>query len=140
MSGKVWLGSIFIKEEGGFDIIMRALNHYNRRLHRISGSPEIAGAAMLGSVLQSESVKTASRLRPIADRMRAGLAGDATALAALEDDIEMIEKAMVCYGSDARKAAEGAHPYYAALVEGNAHHRDDVRILDDCIRRLKRYG
>ncbi len=139
MPEKVWVGSIFIKDEGGFDIIMRALNHYNRRLHRISDSPEIAGAgAMFASILQSESVRTAPRLRPIADRLRAGLA-DASALAALEDDIEIIEKAMVCYRSDSQKAIENVDGYYTGLAEGNKYYRQDVKILDDCIARLKRY-
>ena len=39
MDGQTWIGSIFIKDEGGFEIIMRALNHYNRRLHHISEDP-----------------------------------------------------------------------------------------------------
>ena len=140
MSEKVWLGSIFIKDEGGFDIIMRALNHYNRRLHRISESPEIADAgAMFGSILQSESMKTAPKLKPIADRLRAGLA-DASALAALEDDVEIIEKAMICYKSDAQKALDSVHEYYTKLVEGNEHFQNDIAVLDNCIQKLKQYN
>ena len=140
MPGGAWLGSIFIRDEGGFEIVMRALNHYNRRLRRISESPEVAGAgAMFGSILQSESMKVAPRLKAVADRLRAGLA-DPSALAELEGDVGLMEKAMVCYGSDCRKAAAGAHAYYAGLVEGNPHYRDDAGILDDCIRRLKGYG
>ncbi len=140
MPEKVWIGSIFIKDEGGFEIIMRALNHYNRRLRRISESPEIADAgAALGSILQSESMRTAPLLRPIADRLRAGLS-DASALAALEGDMEIIERAMVCYRSDSQKAVDGAHKYYTRLAEGNEHYRQDLSILDDCIRRMKKYG
>jgi len=139
MPEKTWVGSIFIKDEGGFDIIMRALNHYNRRLHRISESPEIADAgAMFGSILQSESARTAPRLKPVADRLRAGLA-DASSLAALEDDVEIMERAMICYKSDAQKAADNVHEYYAKLVEGNEHYRGDIGALDGCIRKLKRY-
>lgn len=140
MSGKVWLGPIFIRDEGGFEIIMRALNHYNRRLRRISDSPELAGAgATLGSVLQSESMRVAPRLKSIANRLRAGLT-DPSELAALERDVEIIEKAMICYGSDSRRAADGVHEYYAGLVEGNEHYRRDMQTLDSSIARLKRYG
>jgi len=140
MSGKVWLGQIFIRDEGGFELIMRALNHYNRRLRRISDSPELAGAgAALGSVLQSESARVAPRLKSIANRLRAGLT-DPSELAALERDIEIIEKAMVCYRSDSQRAADGLHGYYAALVEGNEHYRRDMSVLDSSVERLKRYG
>lgn len=140
MTDGVWTGPIFLADEGGFDIVMRALNHYNRRLRHISDSPEVSGAgAMFGSILQSEAMKVAPRLKPIAERLRAGLL-DISALAALEDDLDVLEKAMTCYGSDAQKASENAHEYYAKLVEGNAHYRDDVKILEGCIARLKRYG
>ena len=137
---RAWLGQIFIGDEGGFDVIMRALDHYGRRLRHVLGSPEIAGAAaMLGSILQSESARTARRLGPIADRLRAGLT-DASVLAGLEGDVDTIERAMACYRSDCRKAAGGAHPYYAGLVEGNAHYMQDLAVLDDCIRKLRMYG
>ncbi len=137
---RIWTGSIFIADEGGFDIIMRALNHYNRRLRRISQSPEISEAgAMFGSILESEAGKTIPKLKPIADRLRAGL-GDMSKLAALKDDVKIIEKAMTCYKSDAQKAADDVHEYYSSLVEGNAHYRDDIRIMDGCISRLKQYS
>lgn len=137
MPDTAWTGSIFIRDEGGFELIMRALNHYNRRLRRISASPEIAGAgAMFGSVLGAEAARTVPLLGPIAGRLRAGLA-DPAALAAVEGDIGIIEKAMVCYKADAAKAADGAHAYYAGLVEGNAHYRGDVDAIDGAIARLK---
>lgn len=139
MSDKVWLGSIFIKNEGGFDIIMRAMNHYNRRLHRISASPEIADAgAMFGSVLESQSAKIMPQLKIIADRLRAGLC-DESVLAEVRDDIEIIEKALICYKSDITKHNNGVHQYYTDLLKGNNHADTDVDLIDTCIQRLKDY-
>lgn len=140
MPDRAWTGSIFLRDEGGFELVMRALNHYNRRLRRISASPEIAGAgAMFGSVLDAEAARTAPQLGAVAARLRAGLA-DPKALAAVEGDIGVIEKAMTCYRSDAAKAsADGAHAYYAKLVEGNVHYREDAAAIDGALAKLKGY-
>ena len=32
MSEKLWIGGIYLKEEGGYQIILRSLNHYKKRL------------------------------------------------------------------------------------------------------------
>ena len=141
MSQKVWLGSIFIKNEGGYDIIMRALNHYNRRLRRISSSPEISGGgsnAMLSSVLESASLKITPKLKPIANKLRASLV-DPSELLSVEHDIEIIEKSMICYKSDIKKAIAKTHDYYTDLVKDNSHINSDLALIDESIRRLKQY-
>ncbi len=139
MAEKTWLGSIFIKNEGGFEIIMRALNHYNRRLHRISDSPEIADTgAMFGSILQSEATKNTPKLKPIANRLRTSLT-DTSTLSELEKDTEIIEKAMICYKADIIKAVDDADVYYTRLLEGNSDFKSDLPKIDDSIKRLKQY-
>ena len=136
---KTWIGSIFIRDEGGFEIIMRALNHYNRRLHRITRTPEIADAgATLGSILQSESIRTASRLKPIANRLREGLA-DPAVLATLHDDMETVKKAMLCYKADCQKAADGIS-YYTDMLKDNTHVQEDMAVVDAAIGRLEEYS
>ena len=106
-AGVQWTGGLFVRHEGGFEMVMRALNHYNRRLRRISESPELGSAgAMLASVLQSESAKTAPKLKELAARMRASLTDDA-ALASLENDLDLVGRAMSCYASDLRRATAG---------------------------------
>ena len=53
MSEKIWLGGIYLKEEGGYDIILRSLNHYKKRLMTVDKSPEIKdSAAMFGGILK----------------------------------------------------------------------------------------
>ena len=110
-----WTGGLFVRHEGGFELVMRALNHYNRRLRRISESPELGSAgAVLASVLQSESAKTAPKLKELAGRMRASLTDDA-ALASLEGDLDLVGRAMSCYASDLRRAAAGDE-FCASLI------------------------
>ena len=52
MSEKIWLGGIYLKDEGGYEIILRSLIHYKKRLMTIDKSPEIKdSAAMFGGIL-----------------------------------------------------------------------------------------
>lgn len=136
---KIWIGSIFLKNEGGFEVVMRALNHYNRRLHRISQSPEVGDAgAMFGSILQAESAKVIPQLKPIANRLRGGLCDDAV-LADIQQDLPIIQKALVCYKADIQKASRDVHRYYTQLVQDNKHAKDDLEIIDDAIKKINGY-
>ncbi len=33
MSEKVWIGAIYLKDEGGYEIILKSLNHYKNSMH-----------------------------------------------------------------------------------------------------------
>lgn len=133
---KQWLGGLFVRHEGGFELLMRALNHYNRRLRRISESPELASAgAMFASVLQSESAKTTPQLKKLAVRLRASLTDDA-ALASLREDIELASRAAACYASDLRRAASGDE-FCASLLRGDL---DDPATVESAVGRLREYG
>jgi len=41
MTGKIWLGGIYLKDEGGYEIILKSLNHYKNRLKTLDESPEL---------------------------------------------------------------------------------------------------
>ena len=50
----VWMGGIFLKDEGGYEIVLKSLVHYKKRLQTIHASPELKeAAAMFAPVLQS---------------------------------------------------------------------------------------
>ena len=130
-----WIGGLFVRHEGGFELLMRALNHYNRRLRRISESPELGSAgAMLASVLESESAKTAPKLKELAARLRASLT-DGEALASLEGDLDLAGRALSCYASDLRRAASGDR-FCASLLRGDA---DEPGAVDLAAERLQQY-
>ena len=54
MSEKLWLGGIYLKEEGGYEIILSSLNHYKKRLQTIHASPELKEAC--GNVCPSIAI------------------------------------------------------------------------------------
>jgi len=41
MSEKSWTGGIYLKEEGGYEILLKSLTHYEKRLKTIHLSPEL---------------------------------------------------------------------------------------------------
>tara|TARA_B110000438_G_scaffold3878_1_gene3867 strand:+ start:719 stop:1000 length:282 start_codon:yes stop_codon:yes gene_type:complete len=58
MSEKLWVGGIYLKEEGGYEIILKSLIHYRKRLQTIHESPELKeAAAMFAPLLKSTAMK-----------------------------------------------------------------------------------
>ena len=58
MSEKLWIGGIYLKEEGGYEIILKSLIHYRKRLQTIHESPELKeAAAMFAPLLKSTAMK-----------------------------------------------------------------------------------
>ena len=58
MTKKIWLGGIYLKDQGGYEIILKSLIHYKKRLQTIHASPELKeAAAMFAPVLQSQAKK-----------------------------------------------------------------------------------
>ena len=58
MVDKIWLGGIFLKNEGGYEIVLKSLSHYKKRLQTIGNSPELKeAAAMFAPILQSQAQK-----------------------------------------------------------------------------------
>ena len=43
----VWMGGIFLKDEGGYEIVLKSLAHYKKRLQTIHESPELKEAAAM---------------------------------------------------------------------------------------------
>jgi len=47
MSERIWIGAIYLKDEGGYEIVLKSLRHYKNRLKTIGNSPELKDAACL---------------------------------------------------------------------------------------------
>ena len=64
MSDKIWLGGIYLKEEGGYEIILRSLIHYKKRLMTVDKSPEIKdSAAMFGGIFKASCYENNAKNR-----------------------------------------------------------------------------
>ena len=104
MSEKIWLGGIYLKEEGGYKIILKALTHYKKRLQSIHASPEVKqAAAMFAPVLQSQAKKRIPMIESAKENIEKFLV-NSKAVESLEQNLEVIEKALECRKSDIEKA------------------------------------
>ena len=43
----VWMGGIFLKDEGGYEIVLKSLTHYKKRLQTNHQSPELKEASSM---------------------------------------------------------------------------------------------
>ena len=63
MSEKAWVGAIYLKDEGGYQIVLKSLHHYKKRLRTLQNSPELKNAAaMFGPVLVQQAAKTVPKI------------------------------------------------------------------------------
>lgn len=138
MSQRVWLGGIYLKEEGGYEIVLRSLHHYKKRLRVIDRSPELQGAPMFVQIVQHEAIKSHSLVTKTIDKIQSTL-HDPNALLEAESDMPVIEKALNCYYSDVEKANGGTAEFYADLIVGNDYAQSDFANIKQAILRLNEY-
>ena len=129
MSEKVWLGGIYLKDEGGYEIILRSLIHYKKRIMTIDKSPEIKdSAAMFGGILLLAARKEMPKINETIQKIQKGLS-DTQSVNTLEEDIPFLEKALSSYELDIQKAQDTGHEYYLNLVGDLASVKDDLNLI-----------
>ncbi len=129
-ANKAWLGALYLKDEGGYDIVLKALEHYKRRLKTIGKSPELQGAAaMFSVVLRQQAVKIIPEIDVVCDKICNSLAcNDYTLVSKIVDDMPLVKKALLCYKSDIQKARDTKHEYFIKLIH---HHNDKKSSTED---------
>jgi len=67
---KIWIGGIYLKNEGGYEIILRSLNHYKNRLKTLGNSPELKDSgAMFASILNQQAMKTVPKIHEMIEKI-----------------------------------------------------------------------
>jgi hypothetical protein len=129
LSEKIWLGGIYLKDEGGYEIILRSLIHYKKRLMTIDKSPEIKdSAAMFGGILMMAARKAVPKINETIQKIQKGLS-DTQFANTLKEDIPFLEKALSSYEIDIQKAQDTGHEYYLNLVGDLASVKDDLNLI-----------
>ena len=104
MFKRTWIGGIYLKEEGGYEIILKSLIHYKKRLQTIHQSPELKeAAAMFAPLLQS----TARKKIPVIDEVKEKIEQcllNLIPIQSLEQNLEILQKALECRKADIEKA------------------------------------
>ena len=140
MSEKVWIGGIYLKEEGGYEIILKSLAHYKKRLQTIHASPEVKeAAAMFAPVLQSQAKKRIPMIENAKIDIEKFLV-DSKTIEPLEQDLEIIEKALECRKSDIEKAETTSDEYFLKLVENLDESKKDLPQIENALKKIKLYS
>ena len=140
MSEKAWMGGIYLKEEGGYEIIFKSLTHYKKRLQTIHASPEVKeAAAMFAPVLQSQAKKRIPMIENAKIDIEKFLV-DSKIIESLQQDLEIIEKALECRKSDIEKAETTSDEYFLKLVENLDESKKDLPQIENALKKIKLYS
>jgi hypothetical protein len=140
MSEKIWLGAIYLKDEGGYEIIIKSLKHYKNRLKTIGNSPELKNAAaMFSSVLNQQAMKTIPVIDETIKKIQDNLS-DIQSISKLSEDIPFLEKALSCYEADINKAEDTGHEYFVNLVGNMIKSRNDLNSIKIALRKIKQFS
>ena len=140
MVKRTWIGGIYLKEEGGYEIILKSLIHYKKRLQTIHQSPELKeAAAMFAPILQS----TARKKIPIIDEVKEKIEQcllNLIPVQSLEQNLEILQKALECRKADIEKAENTGAEYFIKLV-GDVHKaRNDLEEIEKALIKINQYS
>ena len=140
MTEKIWLGGIYVKDEGGYEIILKSLNHYKIRLKTLNESPELKeSAAMFASVLNQQARKIVPKINEVIEKIYSGL-NNIEDMNALEEEKRFLEKALSCYESDIHKAEDTGHEYFVKLVGDMEQGRKDLKTIKTALEKINHFS
>ena len=140
MTEKIWIGAIYLIDEGGYEIVLKSLKHYKNRLKTIGNSPELKNAAgMFASVLNQQAMKTIPKIEKVIKKVQDNL-GDIQSASKLSEDVPFLEKALSCYEADIHKAEDMGHEYFVKLVGDMLIARNDLNTIKIALDKIKQYS
>ena len=140
MSEKIWIGAIYLKDEGGYEIILKSLRHYKNRLKTIGNSPELKDAgAMFAPVLHQQAMKTIPKIDEVIQKIQDNLK-DGQSVSKLSDDVPFLEKALSCYEADIHKAQDIGHEYFVKLVGDMVVAKNDLETIKIALDKIKQFS
>ncbi len=140
MSEKIWIGAIYLKDEGGYEIVLKSLRHYKNRLRTMGNSPELKEAgAMFAPVLNQQAMKTVPKIDEVIQKIQDNI-GDIRSVNKLSEDIPFLEKALTCYEADIHRAQDIGHEYFVKLVGNMNEAKNDLKTIKIALEKIKQYS
>jgi len=140
MSEKAWIGAIYLKDEGGYEIVLKSLKHYKNRLKTMGNSPELKdAAAMFAPILNQQAMKTIPKINEVIQKIQNNLV-DIQLVYNLSEDVPFFEKALSCYEADIHKAEDTGHEYFVKLVGNMAVAKNDLKSIKIALAKIKQYS
>jgi len=140
MTEKIWMGGIYLKDEGGYEIVLKSLEHYKKRLRSIEDSPELKeAAAMFSPLLTQQAMKTHPKVVEMIQKIKNNIS-DIKLVNSLKEDIPLLEKALSCYESDINKAQEADHEYFNKLIENLEESKKDLDTIKIALNKINQFS
>ena len=140
MTEKIWIGAIYLKDEGGYEIVLKSLRHYKNRLRTIGNSPELKEAgAMFAPVLNQQAMKTVPKIDEVIQKIQDNI-GDIRSVSKLSQDVPFLEKALTCYEADIHRAQDIEHEYFVKLVGNMNEAKNDLKTIKIALEKIKQYS
>jgi len=139
MSDKTWIGGIYLKDEGGYEIVLKSLRHYKNRLKTMGNSPELKSAATFAPVLMQQAMKTIPIINEVIQKIQNSLE-DIQSVNKISDDVPFLEKALTCYEADIHKAENTGHEYFLKLVGDMEEAKNDLNSIKIALEKIKQYS
>ena len=140
MPEKIWIGAIYLKDEGGYEIILKSLRHYKNRLRTIGNSPELKEAgAMFAPLLNQQAMKTVPKIDEVIQKIQNNI-GDIRSVNKLSEDIPFLEKALACYEADIHRAQDIGHEYFVKLVGNMSEAKNDLKTIKIALEKINQYS
>jgi len=140
MSEKIWIGAIYLKDEGGYEIVLKSLRHYKNRLKTMGNSPELKdAAAMFAPILYQQAMKTIPKIDEVIQKVQDNL-GDIQSVNKLSEDVPFLEKALLCYEADIHKAQDTGHAYFLKLVGDMVVAKNDLETIKIALDKIKQFS
>ena len=139
MSDKTWIGAIYLKDEGGYEIVLKSLRHYKNRLKTMGNSPELKSAATFAPVLMQQAMKTIPIINETVQKIQNSLE-DIQSVNKISDDVPFLEKALTCYEADIHKAENTGHEYFLKLVGDMTEAKNDLISIKIALEKIKQYS
>jgi len=140
MSEKTWVGAIYLKDEGGYEIVLKSLTHYKKRLRSIENSPELKeAAAMFAPILIQQAMKTHPKVIELIQKVQTNI-DDIQKVNNLKEDIPLFEKSLLCYESDINKARDTGHEYFLKLIENVEEASKDLETIKIALDKIKEFS
>ncbi len=140
MSEKIWIGAIYLKDEGGYEIVLKSLRPYKNRLRTIGNSPELKEAgAMFAPLLNQQAMKIFPKIDEVIQKIQDNI-GDIRSVNKLSEDIPFLEKALTCYEADIHRAEDIGHEYFVKLVGNIPEAKNDLKTIKIALEKIKEYS
>ena len=128
MVKRTWIGGIYLKEEGGYEIILKSLIHYKKRLQ-----------TMFAPILQSKARKKIPIIDEVKEKIDQCLL-NLIPVQSLEQNLEILQKALECRKADIEKAENTGAEYFINLL-GDVHKaRNDLEEIEKALIKINQYS